>query len=410
MRLAFIDLVFSWPPLGGAPLDLYHTVYGLQAIGHEVRLFFAADKDIWNRGEIAPGSLPFPTERLDFTEQTFHPDYLPQRFRAAVDAWKPDVVFVCFGFFLKPYLIEALAPYPRVSRYYAYEPPCPRDFRLFNGEVTCPKNFLKTPNTCRRCTMRALGREIRSGRPSAYPREFLAARGYGPDYYRLLMRSLASLDAVIVYNRFAKSHLDAFNSNIHVVPGGVNVNEFTFSPVPERGPNDRRIILMTGRVSDSSKGLGVLVKAGRQLAQKRNDFQIWATTTDPSLDQEWFKSVGWHDSTRMASFYQQSDICVVPSVWEEPFGLVAVEAMATGRPVCASRVGGLQEIVLHEETGFLYDRKDSEALAGYLDLLLDRPDLRARMGALGRWRAEREYDWEKVIAKHYPPLLEGLRR
>ena len=43
MRLAFIDLVFSWPPLGGAPADLYYTMEGLRKLGHEPHLFFAAD-------------------------------------------------------------------------------------------------------------------------------------------------------------------------------------------------------------------------------------------------------------------------------------------------------------------------------------------------------------------------------
>ena len=95
-------------------------------------------------------------------------------------------------------------------------------------------------------------------------------------------------------------------------------------------------------------------------------------------------------------------------MWEEPFGLVAVEAMAAGRPVCASRVGGLQEIVRHDETGFLFDRGDGAGLTKVLARLLDHPALRARCGAVGRQLVEREYDWHRVITRHYVPLIEEL--
>jgi len=90
--------------------------------------------------------------------------------------------------------------------------------------------------------------------------------------------------------------------------------------------------------------------------------------------------------------------------------LVAVEAMASGRPVCASRVGGLQDIVVHGETGFLFDRGDSGALADSLVRLLDDANLRQRMGEAGRKRAEGEYDWKRIAAVHYPPLLEACLR
>ena len=89
----------------------------------------------------------------------------------------------------------------------------------------------------------------------------------------------------------------------------------------------------------------------------------------------------------MKEWYQRSSICVVPSLWEEPFGLVAVEAMASGRPVCVSRVGGLQYIPVHGESGYVYDRLDGEALARHLNNLLD-DDKPARHNGCG-WAAAR---------------------
>ncbi len=78
---------------------------------------------------------------------------------------------------------------------------------------------------------------------------------------------------------------------------------------------------------------------------------------------------------------------LVPSIWAEPFGLVALEAMAAGRPVIASRVGGLAEIVLDGETGLLVPPGDSAALAGAVERLLADPALAATYGNNGRARS-----------------------
>jgi glycosyltransferase involved in cell wall biosynthesis len=82
-------------------------------------------------------------------------------------------------------------------------------------------------------------------------------------------------------------------------------------------------------------------------------------------------------------------IAVVPSVWPEPFGQVAAEAMSCGRPVIASAVGGLRDIVVDGETGLLVPPGDADALCDALRTLLADPARRARMGDAGRRRAQR---------------------
>jgi len=80
-------------------------------------------------------------------------------------------------------------------------------------------------------------------------------------------------------------------------------------------------------------------------------------------------------------------IGVVPSIWPEPFGQVAIEAMACGRPVVASAIGGLQDSVVHGETGLLVPPGDDKALAEAIRSLLNDPARRAAMGEAGRKRA-----------------------
>lgn len=408
MRLAFVDLVFSWPPNGGADVDLFHTVKGLQALGHDVHLFVPGVDASWERGAFDPGELPFPATRLAFEERGLKPRAVAEAFRKAVEAWKPDGVFVCDGFFFKPAVIEALAHFPITARYYAYEVACMRDLLLFKDGAPCPCNYLETPNVCRRCALHGMGESIRRGALLTWPQEYMASRAYLPGYHRQLAESLRKLNSAIVYNEIQKRHIEKFVADAHVVPGGVDAASFQATPPPARGEGEKLVILMAGRVEDPMKGLATLREAGSILSGRRADFEIWATLADHSLNCEWFRSIGWSTHEEVRALYGESDICVVPSLWEEPFGMVAVEAMASGRPVCASRVGGLQGIVSHGETGFLFDRADAAQLAHGLGKLLDDAELRREMGEKGRRRVEEEYDWDRVVSNYYPAVLKGM--
>ena len=74
----------------------------------------------------------------------------------------------------------------------------------------------------------------------------------------------------------------------------------------------------------------------------------------------------------------------------------------------ASRVGGLQDIVEHGQSGMLFARGNATELARALDHLLDRPEMRARMGARGRVLVEHQYDWNGIIRRRYMPMIEEL--
>lgn len=117
---------------------------------------------------------------------------------------------------------------------------------------------------------------------------------------------------------------------------------------------------------------------------------------------------------RVFPWYLAADLAVVPSL-VEPFGLVAAEAMACARPVVASGVGGLREIVVDGETGLLVPPKDPESLAGAISSLLSDPSRASAMGARGRVRFESEFTQDAMIRRwegHYAGALgrSGARR
>ncbi|HEY1495759.1 MAG TPA: glycosyltransferase family 4 protein [Candidatus Solibacter sp.] len=104
------------------------------------------------------------------------------------------------------------------------------------------------------------------------------------------------------------------------------------------------------------------------------------------------------DPLKMGVFSAADVVCQV-SRWEEGFGYVIAEAMASGKPLVGTRVGAIPELVHHGETGFLVDRRDPPAIAErILELLADR-DLRCRMGQAGREFAFRNFDANVNIAE-----------
>lgn len=410
MRIAFIDHVFTWPPLGGAPADLYYTMQGIAALGHEVHLFYGQQRDNWAMAPVRQDLLPFDATAIEYDREEITPEFAMRRYREEVDAWNPDLVFQCFTFLMKPYLTQALSHYPQVARYYAYEPFCPRDYRLWKNKHTCSYNYLTTPHVCGKCTWKQLWRQLRTGRPDAYSYEYQVTEAYTDKYHQLLCDTIRDYKSIIVYNRFTKRLLGDLNSNVHVVGGGVRLQDFVYSPLEAKAAGEKTIILMTGRAEDLSKGTKNLWAAGEMLSRTREDFQIWITDTNQQHDTPWFKAIGWHTIEAVRDFYRQADIFCAPSTWEEPFGLVAVEAMATGRPCVVSDVGGLQDIVVHGETGYIFDRNSAAALAEALAPLLDDAALRRRMGDAGRRRVEEHYTWERVIEEHYPRIIAEAMR
>lgn len=108
-------------------------------------------------------------------------------------------------------------------------------------------------------------------------------------------------------------------------------------------------------------------------------------------------------------YYAAADVCVVPSHYE-PFGLVAIEAMASGTPVVASDVGGLQFTVVPEETGLLAPPQNVAAFSAAIDRIISHPELRDKWGSGGRKRVETKFSWDGVatqLSQLYTEILQA---
>lgn len=105
--------------------------------------------------------------------------------------------------------------------------------------------------------------------------------------------------------------------------------------------------------------------------------------------------LGWQSGAALSSLYNHCRVLVVPSVWDEVFGIVGLEAMAAHKPVVAFDVGGISQWLEDGVTGFLVPRKDATALAEKISLLLENPELAQRMGEAGYERFVQNFTVER---------------
>lgn len=386
--------------------------------GHEVTLFCPHWEQYYPRGRVDDAKLPFRVVRIPFNRFTFNAPVARRRFRRAVEDFRPHLVFLGDGYFLKGALIPCFRPWPVILRVYSYELVCINlHYYLYSQERVCDGNFLTDPDRCHHCWYLRRSSPLRHlagivlGVPDKHPKlhfsqEYLGSGAFTRRYRASIGGWLRMPAAIVTYNHFTRDFFKPYNDNVVVFPSGVDTD--AFRPVPRQREGGPARILMTGRVNDPLKGFATVLAACDSLRAEGRELELLVTAAMDmgAINSPYVRNLGWFTPEELPRIYDRADISLVPSIWVEPFGITAVESMAAGLPVIASRVGGLAETVVDGETGILFPPGDAQALARALRRLMDDAGLRERMGRAGRERAERVYDWDAVVESRYLPLLE----
>jgi glycosyltransferase involved in cell wall biosynthesis len=177
---------------------------------------------------------------------------------------------------------------------------------------------------------------------------------------------------------------------------------------------DDIVITFAGQVRQN-KGVDLLIKAAEGIPDPRARFLIVGECRDKtrfpdSYTPESLAQDIAHDSriryvgyrSDIQNVYHSSDIIVMPSRWDEPFGLINIEAGASHRPIVSAAVGGIPETIIHGETGFLFERGDVATFTKYIRQLVEDEALRKRMGEAARLHVERNFTTAPVR------VLEGI--
>ena len=204
---------------------------------------------------------------------------------------------------------------------------------------------------------------------------------------------------------------DAKGRRIEVVPCGVDLSLFKPLDIQESreklGLNGEKVIIYVGRI-EPIKGVDLLLKSaaimegtdslkllviGGEVDREGELSRLKGLAKELGID-DIMEFVGVVDQRLLPLYYNAADVCVVPSYYES-FGLVALEALACGTPVVASRVGGLPAVVQHGRNGYLMPWRCPEPFADSLEVILSSKGLQKSMSRAARQWAE-GMGWEMV--------------
>ena len=242
---------------------------------------------------------------------------------------------------------------------------------------------------------------------------------------------MASADHIVAFSPHERDAMvrlyQADATRIGLIPCGVDLS--LFRPLDQQevreklGLNGEKVLLYVGRI-EPLKGLELLLHTAAQL-QTFEQIRVLVVGGGAGRDQEIdrlremakslnvdevFDFIGRVDQQDLPLYYNAADVCVVPSFYES-FGLAALESMACGTPVVATRAGGLSTIIQHGRTGYLKAWRCPEAFASSVEMIISSRNLQHSMGLAARRRAE-GLSWDNVagqIAGVYDSLITESR-
>jgi spore coat protein SA len=230
-------------------------------------------------------------------------------------------------------------------------------------------------------------------------------------------KDFAGADLIIGNSRSLQAHLlktfPRHSHKVRFVHLGVNVQQFRpLNPIrSSRGKQDPFVILYAGRLIPL-KGIPVLIKAAKIVRKTipNAKLSIAGGVGKPSY-KKYLKRLaaslrvpavfkGNVSRSRMPSFYLSGDCFVCPSQGHEAFGLVNVEAMASGVPAVASRIGGIPEIIQHQHNGLLVANYSSpSAFARQIIRIAENPALANKLANRARQDVIRKFSWNATAGK-----------
>lgn len=226
------------------------------------------------------------------------------------------------------------------------------------------------------------------------------------------------LDGRITISKASQKFIsEHFHGDFEIIPNGINLQQFSqdLSPIKEF-QDGMKNILFVGRL-EKRKGLKYLLSAYSQLKWDWPKIRLIVLGTG-KLDKESTQIVGsrrlddiifidWVNNSTKIRYFKTCDIFCSPAIGNESFGIVLLEAMASGKPIIASDIPGYKSVLENNKQGLLVPPKDDLAIASSISKLLENPSLCTELGQNGIVKAK-EYDWNIIgnkINNYYNNIL-----
>lgn len=225
---------------------------------------------------------------------------------------------------------------------------------------------------------------------------------------KLAQTAMEKISARIAVSEAARTTLvEHVGGDAIVIPNGVNCQEFAHAK-PLRGwPGEGRSLVFLGRVDEPRKGLAILLEAFPTIRQSFPDLRLLiagpgdiesALDHVPAEHREAITSLGLIEAETKADVFASGTIYIAPNTGGESFGIVLLEAMASGTPVLASDLDAFRRVLDYGVAGRTFANEDPQALASAAIAMLNDDNVLTQLSTQGRMRAE-QFDWNSVSEK-----------
>lgn len=230
-------------------------------------------------------------------------------------------------------------------------------------------------------------------------------------FYKKTKSSLEMSERIFPNSSFTKKWTEevfgeVLDKKMTVIPGGVDMDKFhkvdTKKIDQELGTENKKVALFSGKLT-RYKGVEYLVEAAKKIkgevfilgdGPERKSLEKIAKTKDIKN----IKFLGHikDDLQKLIEIYSRADALVVPSIWEEPLGLVILEAMACETPVVATKKGGIPSAVKDGVNGLFIKSKDSENIAEKVNHLFENPTFAKNLSKGARKTVSEKFSWTSI--------------
>ncbi len=203
-----------------------------------------------------------------------------------------------------------------------------------------------------------------------------------------------------------------FSDKLRIIPGGAHIQDFSdknkISIINKKyNLENKKVVLFSGKLTER-KGVYYLIKAAKNI---KGDVYVIGDGPDKKIFEDIIvkrnlKNVhllgymGDDKKEELKEFYCRADVFVAPSVWDEPLGLVILEAMSCKTPIIATKKGGIPLAVKDGINGFLIKPRNSTQITEACNKLLGNDKLRQKMGEAARQTVEQKFTWSEIAQKY----------
>ena len=217
-------------------------------------------------------------------------------------------------------------------------------------------------------------------------------------------------DVLIVCSMYMKKVVEkriSGEKKVYIIPNGADLSDEESSSVQDfiNRRSFSHLVLFLGRMVPE-KGITTLIDAAKKIHETYPECLFILAGKGPYLSdykalvrkeglEKHMLFIGYVNEREKATLLKRCDMLVVPSNYE-PFGIVAIEGMAAGKPVIAARTGGLSSIINDGETGFLFEPENVSNLSEKISTLIEDPTLCEKLGEKASYEVKQKYNWEDV--------------